>query len=101
MSKDDYIEDSYLRNFPQLQFLKEFLIGHPGIIAGGCFKSIFTGQKPHDIDMFFRDPVDLHQAILYFKEHPDEYARGYENKNVESFMETMSSELTHWSQWTQ
>ena len=90
MSKDDYIEDSYLRNFPQIQFLKELLIGHPGIIAGGCFKSIFTGQKPHDVDMFFRDSVDLHQAILYFKERPDEYTRGYENKNVESFIHSKS-----------
>lgn len=40
--------------------------------------------------MFFRDSADLHRAILYFKEHPDEYTPGYENKNVESFIHARS-----------
>ena len=77
-----------LKNYPQIIWLKEFLIGHPGIIAGGCFKSIFTGQKPHDIDMFFRSGEDFTKAIMYFKEHKEEYTPGYENRNVESFIHT-------------
>ena len=48
---DKYVVSTVLRNYPAIMFLKEFLIGHPGFIAGGCFKSCFTGAKPHDIDM--------------------------------------------------
>ena len=77
-----------LKNYPQIIWLKEFLIGHPGIIAGGCFKSIFAEQKPHDIDMFFRSSEDFTKAIMYFKEHKEEYTPGYENRNVESFIHT-------------
>ena len=77
-----------LNNFPQLRFLKNHLIGHPGIIAGGCFKSIFSGEKPHDADLFFRNSADFHSAISYFKENKDEYFAGYENENVVSFIHT-------------
>lgn len=75
-----------ISNFPQLRFLKTHLIGHPGIIAGGCFKAIFSGEKPHDADMFFRNSDDFSSTVLYFKEHKDEYAEGYENQNVVSFV---------------
>jgi hypothetical protein len=75
-----------LSNFPQMRFLKTHLIGHPGIIAGGCFKAIFSGGKPHDIDMFFRKYEDFRSAVSYFKEHKDEYKTGYENQNVVSFV---------------
>ena len=75
-----------LWNFPKVRFLKKFLIGHPGIIAGGCFKSIFTDEKVHDIDMFFRNSSDYHTTVNYFKSRPEEYALGYENKNVQSFV---------------
>ena len=84
-----FIEEE-LNNFPQVRFLKKFLIGHPGIIAGGCFKSIFTGETVHDIDMFFRSSDDYHRTVSYFKNHPDEYSVGYENKNVESFVHKAS-----------
>lgn len=80
-----YVSES-LKNFPQINFLKQFLIGHPGIIAGGCFKSIFSGTTLHDIDMFFRNDTDFHKAVMYFKEHKDTYTPGYENKNVTSFI---------------
>lgn len=75
-----------IENFPQIKFLKTHLIGHPGIIAGGVFKSIFSGNKPHDADMFFRNSDDFHAAVLYFKENDDEYSVGYENDNVVSFV---------------
>lgn len=75
-------------NFPQLRFLKTHLIGHPGIIAGGCFKSIFSGEKPHDADMFFRSSDDFNSTVSYFEEHKDDYSKGYENQNVVSFVHT-------------
>lgn len=73
-------------NFPQLKFLKSFLIGHPGFIAGGCFKDIFSSQEPHDIDMFFRNSEDFYKAVSYFENNKDDYSAGYENKNVRSFV---------------
>jgi len=87
---DKYIVSTVLRNYPAIMFLKEFLIGHPGFIAGGCFKSCFTGAKPHDIDMFFRSSSDYHAAVMYFKDNSDEYTAGYANKNVESFVHRKS-----------
>ena len=51
----EFIESEILENYPQIRFMKEFLVGHPGFIAGGCFKSAFSGEKPHDLDMFFRN----------------------------------------------
>ena len=84
--EDKFIIDDEIKNFPQIIYMQEFLIGHPGIIAGGCFKSAFTGDKPHDIDMFFRNQADFHATVVYFKQKEDEYSIGYSNKNVESFI---------------
>lgn len=81
-----FIESSEIRNYPQIRFMKEFLIGHPGFIAGGCFKSVFSGEKPHDVDMFFESAEDYAKAVLCFK-NSDNYAPGYKNKNVESFID--------------
>lgn len=85
-----YFDSDELGNFPQIRPLKRHLIGHPGIIAGGCFKSVFSGEALHDIDMFFRDMGDFNQTVAYFKEHKDEYVPGYENKNVVSFVHIKS-----------
>ena len=82
----DFVTSDELGNYPQIRFMKEFLIGHPGFIAGGCFKSVFSGGTPHDLDMFFRDMQEYTDAIRYFAENADEYERGYKNKNVESFI---------------
>lgn len=38
--------------FFKLSFLKRFLLGTNGIIAGGCFKNIFNGERVKDIDIF-------------------------------------------------
>lgn len=81
-----YIESIDVGNYPQIAFMKKFMIGHPGFIAGGCFKSAFCGDKPHDVDMFFEDAQQYNDAIRYFDQNKDEYTRGYQNKNVESFV---------------
>lgn len=81
-----FITTEEVGNFPQIRFMKEFLIGHPGFIAGGCFKSCFSGDRPHDLDMFFRSLEEYTDAIRYFDENKDDYDRGYQNKNVESFI---------------
>lgn len=75
-----------LNNFPKLRALSRFLVGHPGFIAGGCFKHLLAGDKPTDLDMFFRERKDFDRAIKYFKDH-ENFAPGYENKNVVSFVE--------------
>lgn len=82
----DFIKSEEIRNYPQIRFMKEFLIGHPGFIAGGCFKSAFYGEKPHDLDMFFKDMTEYTDAVRYFDGEKDDYERGYQNKNVESFI---------------
>lgn len=86
MLDSKYVTHDDLRDFPQAVWLKQFLIGHPGIIAGGCFRSVFTGEKPHDLDMFFHDVGEYSQAVQYFRAAKDKYLPGYQNKNVESFI---------------
>lgn len=81
-----FCKEEEISNFPQLRTLRTHLIGHPGIIAGGCFKEIFQEKKPHDADMFFRNAEDFAATVLYFKERSDEYDVGYENANVMSFI---------------
>ena len=36
--------------------------------------------------MFFRNMEEYVGTVRYFKDNPDEYDRGYQNKNVESFI---------------
>lgn len=40
--------------FYNLAFLDNFMIGHKGFIAGGCFKNIFYKEKIKDIDVFLK-----------------------------------------------
>lgn len=86
----DFLSSDNIKDFPQAAFLKEFLIGHPGIIAGGCFRSIFAGSQPKDIDMFFESKADFRDAVQYFKQNTDDYSPAYSNKNVESFVHLKS-----------
>lgn len=85
-----FITSSAIGNYPQIRFMKEFLIGHPGFIAGGCFKSAFLGSKPHDVDMFLPGMTEFTDAVRYFSENQEEYERGYQNRNVESFIHKKS-----------
>lgn len=86
----DYIVSDLLRNYPQIISFKKFLIGHPGFIAGGCFRSAFCGETPKDLDMFFKDVKEYTEAIRYFETSVKDYERGYQNHNVKSFIHKSS-----------
>ena len=75
-----------MRNFNQLFFLDQFLIGHNGYIAGGCFKNILSNQKIKDVDMYFRNSSDFNEAMKYYrdemKKENSQYRQSYENSKV-------------------
>ena len=77
-------EDSY--NYYPLFHLEEYMYGHNGFIAGGCFKNIFNGEKPKDIDIWFENKTEFHNAEFHFRkliaEEPERWNKAYENKNV-------------------
>lgn len=73
-----------VENFYQLRWLDLYMMGHKGFIAGGCFKSIFTGEKVKDIDIFFESNIDYQEAKIYYDEN-DDYYFYYENTKVTSY----------------
>lgn len=77
-------KDAY--NYRELFFLDKFMMGHKGFIAGGCFKNIFNKEKVRDLDIFFLNQEDFHEAKKYYenkiKESPDKFRFFYENKNT-------------------
>ena len=77
---------SDIYNFRQLFFLDQFLQGHKGFIAGGCFKNIIRNEKTKDIDVFFESKIDFEEARRYFldlcKSDSDGWKLSYENKKV-------------------
>lgn len=77
---------SDIYNFRQLFFLDQFLQGHKGFIAGGCFKNIIRSEKTKDIDVFFESKIDFEEARRYFldlcKSDSDGWKLSYENKKV-------------------
>lgn len=81
----EYIENSPL-NYYQLRFLDEYMVGHKGFIAGGCFKNIFKNEKVKDIDMWFENEEQYHVAKKHFEElieeSPERWVKSYENDNV-------------------
>lgn len=78
-------------NFYILNWLDDFMIGHKGFIAGGCFKNIFSGEKVKDLDVFFKSRSDFDNAVEYFDElcgednEGGEYRFYYENKKVKAY----------------
>lgn len=70
-------------HFKNLSFLSEYLHGHNGYIAGGCFKDIFTGNKVKDIDLFFVTEDDYKDARRFYLHVNWEIV--YENANAISF----------------
>lgn len=72
-------------DFFKIWFLDEYMSGHKGYIAGGCFKSIFSGEKNKDIDMFFEDKADFDKALSHFQKSKG-YHPFYDNENVNAFM---------------
>lgn len=55
-----------LSHFKELRKLMEYVKGIRGHIAGGCFKDIFEGKQPKDIDIFFNTKTDLDKGIEYY-----------------------------------
>lgn len=82
-------------NYLKLRFLDQFMIGHSGYIAGGCFKNLFNGEKIKDLDIFFHDGADWEEAVAYFDSMTPGYAFEdkreelytfcYENDNVKAY----------------
>lgn len=78
-------------NFWVLNWLDQFMIGHKGFIAGGCFKNIFNNEKVKDLDMFFKCNSDFEGAAEYFDEQCGEdnqdgdFRFYYENSNVKAY----------------
>ena len=52
-----------------IEFLEQFLVGHDGFIAGGCFKNIFNHERIKDIDLFFKDQTNFQNGLDYFNSH--------------------------------
>lgn len=67
-----------------LAWLDDFMIGHKGFIAGGCFKNIFNKERVKDVDVFFESEKDFLEAKKYYEDSEDWYLY-YENKKVISF----------------
>lgn len=73
-------------DFEQLFFLRKYLVGHNGFIAGGCFKDIFLKREVRDVDIFFRSLEEASVAIALYTVDP-EYRVLYENRNAAGFTE--------------
>lgn len=79
-------------DYMQLSWLKKYLWGHRGYIAGGCFKNIFNGQHVKDLDIFFNNQFDFDKAKAFFQKRIEADERknandkkwifSYENSNV-------------------
>lgn len=75
-----------LEVYPQLNVLKGLLEdAKGGIIAGGCFKNIFTGTRPKDIDIFFKNEESFKMAVETFNNEKGSYTKIYETENVVGF----------------
>lgn len=57
-----------------------------GYVAGGCFKNLFTGNKPKDLDVFFYKEDDLLKAIVEMTAKADVYKQSYHSDNVACFV---------------
>lgn len=75
--------------FFKLSFLKRFLLGTDGIIAGGCFKNIFNGEHVKDIDIFFRNKTDFNNANKKYQDDAN-FTLAYKNENVIAYKENDS-----------
>jgi len=79
----EMIKTDFKQNYPRLNRLNAYLRGINGFIAGGCFRSIFEGGSPRDVDIFFRTEADFSLAR-------DAYIGGewkiiYESKSAAGF----------------
>ena len=64
------MENKYIKNIPEnfwfLRFLDQYMQGHKGFIAGGCFKNILSREKVKDVDIFFHNQSDFDEAVAHF-----------------------------------
>lgn len=67
----------------KVKFLTQYLRGHKGFIAGGCFKNIFKKEKLKDIDVFFKNEDEFDEAVEYYEEFFG--SPYYENEKVVAF----------------
>jgi hypothetical protein len=73
-------------NFYNLKWLDDYMVGHKGFIAGGCFKNIFNGEPVKDIDVFFESEIDFLEAEKRFKDSRDNgWYLYYQNNKVVAF----------------
>lgn len=81
---DDRFVYADTRNFRQLNFLRDYMVGHNGFIAGGCFKNILQGERVKDLDIFFETKDDWNAAINHFK-NSEIFVFHYENEKVKAY----------------
>jgi hypothetical protein len=62
--------------------LNVYIKGIDGFIAGGCFRSIFEGGNPKDVDVFFRNEADFTQAVEFYQK---KWKKIYENESATGF----------------
>lgn len=79
-----------LENFYKIKWMEEYLIGHNGFIAGGCFKNAFNNENIKDLDIFFRSETDYIWATRYYDALCGEKNNGifrfyYENDKVKAY----------------
>jgi hypothetical protein len=55
-----------IENFYNLKWLDDYMMGHKGFIAGGCFKNIFNNERAKDLDIFFETNEDYLTAKAYY-----------------------------------
>ncbi len=79
----DFINRS-IDNLYKITVLDEYMIGHKGFIAGGCFKNLFNNEKIKDIDIFFEDAINYIEADEYYSEN-DDYYFYYNSKKVKAY----------------
>ena len=82
-----YNRESALDFMKETAWLKKFLLGHNGYIAGGCFKNIFSGEDVKDIDIFFRNKDDFLEAEALFEKRTfgGQVTLVYENDNAVAY----------------
>lgn len=71
-------------DYTKIKWIDQYMDGHKGFIAGGCFKNIFLNEKVKDLDIFFENSTDQIEAKMYF-EKEEAYVQYYCNDKVDAF----------------
>lgn len=83
------VDKNVLNIYPQLNILKKYIENNSGIIAGGCFKNIFTNTKIKDIDIFFRNNDDFMTVLKQFNKLKN-LEQIYDNGNVVGYKDKVN-----------